>query len=202
MITPKQLIEKIDKIQSRLNNSDISTTVLSSIDTSLSKILLELEGKQVPKAKSKQVSKADGIIYIWSDGACSGNPGPGGWGTVIQQNDEYSELSGSKDKTTNNIMEMTGALEGIRKTLEGSSIVLTSDSQYLVKGMTEWIKGWKKRGWKKADGKSVLNKEIWLELDKEASQRTIKWKWVKGHAGHEQNERCDELAREAISSAY
>lgn len=200
MIKPIQLIEKLDKIHYQLVNSDISTSVLKSIDMHLSQILLALEKK--PTLKDKPVFKNSGTINIWSDGACSGNPGPGGWGTVILENEEYKELSGSLPKTTNNIMEMTGALEGIRQTPEGSSIVLTSDSQYLVKGMTEWIKGWKKRGWKKADGKNVLNKEIWLELDKETSLRTIKWKWVKGHAGHEQNERCDELARTAISSAH
>ncbi|MCG8339136.1 MAG: ribonuclease HI [Proteobacteria bacterium] len=138
------------------------------------------------------------IIYIWSDGACSGNPGPGGWGTIIEMDGQLMELSGGSRKTTNNIMEMLGALEGIKRTPPGSSIVLTSDSQYLVKGMTQWIHGWKKKGWKKADGKAVLNKDIWLELDEEASKRTIDWKWIKGHAGHPENERCDELAREAI----
>ncbi len=97
-------------------------------------------------------------------------------------------------------MEMTGALEGLKMTAPGSDIVLTTDSQYLVKGITQWIKGWKKRGWKKADGNPVLNMGLWKSLDKLAADRRIKWEWVKGHAGHQQNERCDELAREAITN--
>ena len=139
-----------------------------------------------------------GIIYIWSDGACSGNPGPGGWGTIIKTDGVKEELSGRSSPTTNNIMELTGALEGIRHTSEGSKIILISDSQYLVKGMNEWIKGWKKRDWKKADGNPVLNREIWIELDRETEKRIIEWQWVKGHAGHPENERCDELARNVI----
>lgn len=146
----------------------------------------------------KQLPTDSGPIEIWSDGACSGNPGPGGWGTIIYNNGEYRELSGFSPQTTNNIMEMTGALEGIRQTPEGCSITLTTDSQYLVKGITQWIKGWKRRNWKKADGNPVMNKELWLELDKEAGLRKIQWQWVKGHAGHLQNERCDELARTEV----
>jgi ribonuclease HI len=143
--------------------------------------------------------KTDQPIRIWSDGACTGNPGPGGWGTIVEVDNQRFELYGSLKKTTNNIMEMTGALEGIKKTPEGSSIILTSDSQYLVKGMNTWMASWKKRGWKKADGNVVLNKELWQDLDHESKKRDIKWLWVKGHAGHSENERCDELARLAIS---
>ncbi len=149
--------------------------------------------------KTKPKSTGESIIQIWSDGACSGNPGPGGWGTIVYQDGEYLELSGFSPDTTNNIMEMTGALEGIRRTPKGSRLTLTSDSQYLVKGMTQWIKGWKRKNWKKADGKPVLNKSVWMALDKETSLRDIQWQWVKGHAGHPQNERCDELARSEIA---
>lgn len=145
--------------------------------------------------------QTDTTIKVWSDGACSGNPGPGGWGTIVYQNGEYQELSGFSPSTTNNIMEMTGALEGIRNTPEGCELTLISDSQYLVKGMTEWITGWKRKNWRKADGNPVLNQSIWMALDREAALRQITWKWIKGHAGHPQNERCDELARMEIAGA-
>jgi len=146
-------------------------------------------------------SAAEGGMYeIWSDGACSGNPGPGGWGTIIHHNGNYREISGFCQNTTNNIMEMTGALEGIRNTPAGSRLQLTSDSQYLIKGMTEWIGGWKRRNWKKADGQPVLNKEIWIELDREASLRQVEWKWIRGHTGHTRNEQCDRLAKLAIEN--
>ncbi len=175
----------------------ISTGPELSSETQLE---IEKDLKNISKriTPSPQLEKTDETIFIWSDGACSGNPGPGGWGTIVQVNGKTEELSGSNRKTTNNIMEMTGALEGILITPIGSKIVVTSDSQYLVKGMNEWIKGWKKRGWKKSDGKPVLNRELWIKLDQENSKRNIQWKWIKGHAGHLENERCDELARKAI----
>jgi len=167
--------------------------------------ILELLGSETVAAVETEVKKvpqsSDGTIQIWSDGACTGNPGPGGWGTVIRFGHEEIELSGYSPRSTNNIMEMTGALEGIRRTPEGSKITVTTDSQYLLKGMTQWLTGWKRRGWKKADGKPVLNKEIWMALDKEAQTRTIRWHWVRGHSGHPENERCDELARNAITQA-
>jgi ribonuclease HI len=149
-----------------------------------------------PKMISK---KPEQVIYIWSDGACSGNPGPGGWGTIVQVGDHIEELSGYSTKTTNNIMEMMGAINGLKITPVGANVILTSDSQYVVKGMNQWIKGWKKRNWKKADGKPVLNQEYWMTLDRLAGERSITWEWVKGHADHPQNERCDELARQAIT---
>jgi ribonuclease HI len=149
-----------------------------------------------PKIISKNPEQ---MIYIWSDGACSGNPGPGGWGTIVQVGDHVEELAGFSAKTTNNIMEMMGAINGLKITPVGANVILTSDSQYVVKGMNQWIKGWKKRNWKKADGKQVLNQEYWITLDRLAAERNITWEWVKGHADHPQNERCDELARKAIT---
>ena len=188
------IINKLNKLISFLEDStSVSSTDLNHLESAVDAILGTRKTTTEKSLKSTQ-----DIIYIWSDGACSGNPGPGGWGTIIEMDGQLMELSGGSRKTTNNIMEMLGALEGIKRTPPGSSIVLTSDSQYVVKGMTQWIHGWKKKGWKKADGKAVLNKDIWLELDEEASKRTIDWKWIKGHAGHPENERCDELAREAI----
>lgn len=191
----KKILELLEGIKQQLE----STPGLS--DSSANRLESALKAAADILKPRKTISTGNSEIHIWSDGACSGNPGPGGWGTIVSYDDEYLELSGFSPKTTNNIMEMTGALEGIRRTPPGCRLVLTSDSQYLVKGMTQWIKGWKRKNWKKADGKPVLNKSIWMELDREAGLRDIQWKWIKGHAGHEENERCDELARYEITRA-
>lgn len=181
---------KLRDIESLLNEPDsLSDSIKASIDHHLDSIVQLIKG-----------SNTKTPILIWSDGACSGNPGPGGWGTIIQSGDIITELSGNASNTTNNIMELTGALEGIKRAPKGADVILTSDSQYLVKGMTEWISGWKRKNWKKADGKPVLNKALWIELDRESSSRSIQWEWIKGHAGHPQNERCDELARLAVKN--
>jgi ribonuclease HI len=137
-------------------------------------------------------------IHIWTDGACAGNPGPGGWGTIISTDGACREYSGFDACTTNNIMELTAALEGLRRTPRNTSIILTSDSQYLVKGMSEWLPGWKRRNWRKADGTPVLNADLWRALDDVSAQRQVTWKWIRGHSGHAKNERCDRLARSAI----
>lgn len=189
----KNLIEKLNKVSKILADEQISEELLSNLEKNLD-LILEKKKEEL----SFIPNELNQPIQIWSDGACQGNPGPGGWGTIIEISGQRFELSGASAKTTNNIMELTGALEGIKKTPEGCSILLTSDSQYLVKGMSEWIHGWKKKNWKKADGKPVLNKELWQELDQESAKRTIQWNWIKGHAGHPENERCDELARNAI----
>ncbi|MDX2469374.1 MAG: ribonuclease HI [SAR324 cluster bacterium] len=139
-----------------------------------------------------------GLIEIWTDGSCKGNPGPGGWGAIIRSGGDEQELFGADRQTTNNIMEMTGAMKALEATPEGSKIRLTTDSQYVINGITKWINGWKKKGWKKADGNPVLNQEVWKALDQATSKRKVEWVWVKGHAGHEENERVDDLAREAI----
>lgn len=178
------------------NHSPLAPHLLDELNTTID-ALLEKVQKQ-PQDLFPVDTSADNKILIWSDGACSGNPGPGGWGTIVEMAGRRFEFSGSSRRTTNNIMELTGALVGIKQTPEGSSIVLTSDSQYLIKGMTEWLANWKKKGWKKADGAPVLNKELWLELDAESQKRSIRWQWIKGHASHPENERCDKLAREAI----
>ncbi|MBU2514438.1 ribonuclease HI [bacterium] len=173
----------------------IDSDLVEVLDIHL-KTILEI----TPEQETIQLNSSPGsVIRIWSDGACTGNPGPGGWGTIIIVDGNIQELSGRSQRTTNNIMEMTGALEGIKRTPEGSSIILTSDSQYLVKGMTQWLKNWKKKGWKKADGNEVLNRDLWMKLDQESQKRNIQWIWIKGHAGHPENERCDELARKAIT---
>lgn len=140
---------------------------------------------------------AQGPIRIWSDGSCSPNPGPGGWGAIIDRAGEREELSGNAPASTNNLMEMTAAIEALRHTPPGSEVVLTTDSMYVKDGISKWIHAWKRKGWRKADGKPVLNQEQWRALDALVSERKVEWKWVRGHDGHPENERCDQLANEA-----
>ena len=137
-------------------------------------------------------------IYIYTDGACKGNPGPGGWGDIMKYGDHVKELNGYSLKTTNNIMEITAVIEALKSLTRPCTIILTTDSNYVKNGITEWIHNWKKKGWKTANKKPVKNKECWLQLDVEVQRHQIEWKWVKGHSGHPENERADELANEAV----
>ena len=137
-------------------------------------------------------------VDIFTDGACRGNPGPGGYGSIIRTQGEEEEISGSAKNTTNNIMELTAAVVALKQLKEPCEVVLTSDSQYLVKGMTEWVKAWIKKGWVTAGKQPVKNKDIWVELDRLSKSHKITWKWVRGHQGHVENERCDRLANMAI----
>lgn len=138
------------------------------------------------------------IVEIYSDGACSGNPGPGGWGTILRWNGSVKELSGYHPETTNNRMELTAAIEGIAALKHPSSVRLTTDSKYLVQGITEWIHGWIRRGWKNSKKEAVANRDLWERLFELTRTHHVEWKWVRGHAGHRENERCDTLARAAI----
>mgnify|MGYP006190006751 CR=1 FL=1 len=137
-------------------------------------------------------------VKIYTDGACKGNPGKGGWGAVLQYGDTEKEISGYQPKTTNNIMELSAAVEALKLLKEPCNIILTTDSTYVKNGISSWIFNWKKNGWKTSAKKPVKNKELWQELDQLAQNHTIQWEWVKGHSGHPENERCDELANEAI----
>jgi len=137
-------------------------------------------------------------IQIFSDGACSGNPGPGGYGTVMRYRDHVKELSGYAPDTTNNRMEMLGAIAGLESLKKPCKVIMTTDSQYVCKGMTEWLSGWKKKGWINSQRKPVMNRDLWERLDAAVNGHQVTWCWVKGHAGHPENERCDELARQAI----
>jgi ribonuclease HI len=134
-------------------------------------------------------------IRIWSDGSCSPNPGPGGWGAIIDRDGEREEIFGGDTSTTNNLMEMQGAIEALMRTPPGARVVVTTDSQYLQLGITQWIRAWKRKQWRKSDGKPVLNQAQWQALDALVGERHVAWEWVRGHAGHAENERCDELAR-------
>lgn len=143
-------------------------------------------------------SKALTDVEIFCDGACSGNPGPGGYGTILRCRGKEKELSGAAAETTNNRMELTGALEGLRQLTRPCRVTITTDSQYLVKGMTEWLAGWQRNGWKNSKKEPVLNRDLWEALVEAVKPHQVVWQWVRGHAGHAENERCDCLAREAI----
>ncbi|KXF81223.1 ribonuclease HI [Enterovibrio coralii] len=134
-------------------------------------------------------------VEIFTDGSCLGNPGPGGYGVVLRYKQHEKELSEGFTLTTNNRMELLAAIVGLASLKESCSVVLTTDSQYVRQGITQWIHNWKKRGWKTADKKPVKNADLWQRLDKETQRHDVDWQWVKGHAGHPENERCDELAR-------
>ena len=138
------------------------------------------------------------LVEIFTDGACSGNPGPGGWGAVLRWNGTEKELSGGEEETTNNRMEMMAAIAALEALKRPVSIRLTTDSVYLRDGITKWIHGWKRNGWKTAAKKPVKNADLWQRLDAARQNHQVEWAWVKGHAGHEENERADKLARDAI----
>jgi ribonuclease HI len=137
-------------------------------------------------------------VEIFSDGACKGNPGPGGWGALLRYGDTEKPLCGGEKNTTNNRMELMAAIEGLRSLNEACEVELTTDSQYVRKGITEWIKNWKKNGWKTAAKKPVKNADLWQQLDDEVTRHTVNWHWVKGHSGHRENEIADELANKGI----
>lgn len=137
-------------------------------------------------------------VYIFTDGACSGNPGPGGWGALVRRGDEEKELFGAEDETTNNRMEMKAAIEALKSLSPGATVELCTDSSYLKDGMTSWLSKWKENGWQTASKKPVKNQDLWQELDDLCRQFTLNWVWVKGHSGHPENERADTLARNAI----
>ena len=137
-------------------------------------------------------------VDIYTDGACSGNPGPGGWGAILVYGDREKELSGCDDATTNNRMEMMAAIAALEALKSPCDIDLYTDSTYVQKGITEWLKGWKARGWKTADKKPVKNSDLWIRLEEAASHHRIRWHWVRGHNGHDMNERVDRLAVAAV----
>lgn len=137
-------------------------------------------------------------LHIYTDGACSGNPGPGGWAYLIKWNGQEKESSGGAKATTNNRMEMTAVIKALSSLKKPCSVTIHTDSQYVMKGFTEWLPGWVKKGWKNSQGKPVENQDLWHELQDAAKPHTLKWIWVRGHAGHSENERVDELAVAAV----
>jgi ribonuclease HI len=137
-------------------------------------------------------------VTIFTDGACRGNPGPGGWGALLRYGKHERILSGSDSDTTNNRMELMAAIEALTALTEPCKIDLYTDSQYVQKGISEWLAGWKRKGWRKADKKLVKNADLWQALDAQADKHQVTWHWVKGHSGHPENERVDQIANDAI----
>jgi ribonuclease HI len=145
------------------------------------------------------MASPDDLVEIHTDGACSGNPGPGGWAATLSWRHHARELSGSEPLTTNNRMELTAAIEALESLKRPMRVRLVTDSEYLRKGITVWLSGWKARGWRTADRQPVKNRDLWERLDAAAAMHEIDWRWLKGHAGHALNERADQLARAAIA---
>jgi ribonuclease HI len=138
------------------------------------------------------------VVELWTDGACSGNPGPGGWGAILIWNGHERELSGGEADTTNNRMELTAVIRALEALKRPSRVRVYTDSQYVQKGISEWVRDWKRRAWRTADKKPVKNIDLWKRLDELAAEHQVEWHWVKGHAGHPENERADELANRGI----
>jgi len=140
----------------------------------------------------------DKVVRLYTDGACKGNPGVGGWGVLMRFNGHEKELYGGEAATTNNRMELTAVIQGLNALTRSCTVEVYLDSEYVRNGITEWLANWKRRGWKTADKKPVKNAELWRELDEAAQRHTITWHWVRGHAGHEGNERADALANRGV----
>ena len=140
------------------------------------------------------------ILKIYTDGACRGNPGLGGWGAILKYDNKIKEINGFSEKTTNNIMELTAVIKSLQELNRPCNIIITTDSNYVKDGITKWIHNWKKNGWKTANKKPVKNKNLWLELDNLVKQHQINWQWIKGHSGHPDNEKADQLANDAIDN--
>ena len=141
---------------------------------------------------------SDEIVEIFTDGACRGNPGPGGWGAILRANGREKELFGGEAATTNNRMELTAVIRALEALKRPSRVCLYTDSQYVQKGISEWIHTWKRKGWRTADKQPVKNEDLWRRLDELAAQHQVEWHWVRGHDGHPENERADELANRGI----
>ena len=150
-------------------------------------------------SKAKPATKTDKFVEIYTDGACSGNPGPGGWGALLLYGSEEKEVTGGEFETTNNRMELTAAIEALNLLKRRCNVTLHTDSTYVRDGITKWIESWKARGWRTAAKKPVKNEDLWRLLDTAAAKHDIHWKWVKGHAGDPGNERADELANQGMT---
>jgi len=154
-----------------------------------------LDPKSMPHAKAKNSE-----ILIFADGACSGNPGPGGYGAILRTNGNEMEISGSEPETTNNRMELMAVIAALESLTRPSKVKVITDSSYVVKGITEWMPNWLKNNWRNSQNKPVLNRDLWERLLNVVSKHQVTWHWIKGHDGHPENERCDRLATEAIKN--
>jgi ribonuclease HI len=142
----------------------------------------------------------DNTVYIYTDGACRGNPGPGGWGVILRFNETEKEYFGGEDDTTNNRMEMTAIIEALQHLKRSCKVSFHTDSRYVIDGITKWIPGWKKKNWKTSKNQPVKNEDLWKKMDALVKEHDIDWNWVKGHSGHIENERADELANLGVDS--
>ena len=162
-----------------------------------------LDGKLCGPASldNRELNVARPRVDIFTDGACSGNPGPGGWGAILKFGDTEKELNGGEAHTTNNRMELMAAISALEALKKSCIVDLTTDSQYVRQGITGWIHGWKRNGWRTSDKKPVKNVDLWQRLDAALKPHEVRWHWIKGHAGHDENERADQLARDGVAMA-
>lgn len=159
----------------------------------------EANGSSRVFADDSTIRPAPGTVAIWTDGACSGNPGPGGWGAILLFGEARKEISGGENPSTNNRMELMAAISSLEALKRACTVDLHTDSEYLRNGVTKWMAGWKRNGWRTADKKPVKNVDLWERLESAIARHDIRWHWVKGHAGDPMNERADELAREGMA---
>lgn len=209
-MSKKLLKKKVTELEKALSEFDLSKE-FKKIRETIEKLKEESPRTQAGELRiSDEWKNLSNTLFLFTDGACRGNPGPGAWAYVIQDKTEkvLFQKADVSEVTTNNQMEMRSVIEGLEKILlenplsQGLSVYLSSDSQYVINGMTTWMQGWKKRGWKKADNKAPENVELWKKLDNLIPQfKKIEYFWVKGHAGHPQNELCDEIANKALDEA-
>lgn len=153
---------------------------------------------KTPAANPATAASAGSLVEIWTDGACKGNPGPGGWGALLRSGAKERELFGGAPDTTNNRMELTAVIEALAALKRSCSVIVHTDSQYVKLGITEWLQQWERRGWKTADRKAVKNVELWQQLDQQVRRHKVQWRWVKGHSGDAGNERADALANRGV----
>jgi len=156
--------------------------------------------ERVPERTPDAVGGAE--VRVYTDGACKGNPGPGGWGAILQSGEHERELFGGEPATTNNRMELTAVIRALEALRRPSRVEVFTDSEYVKRGITEWLQAWKRRGWRTADRKPVKNIELWQRLDELAARHRVRWHWVRGHSGHPENERADALANRGVESLF
>ena len=192
------LLAELDALGERVERDELSPRQIATLSDFFRSWNADHPTQPKPSGPVSSARPASSGWLAWTDGACSGNPGRGGWAFVLENGEQRLQNHGGSPSTTNNAMEMTAVAECLKALPEGTSLQLHSDSKYVVSGITQWINNWKRRNWKKADGSPVLNLALWREIDRLASKRNVVWKWVKGHDGNPNNEWCDQMAKRSI----